>query len=146
MKTTKLVKIFAVLTILAVVGFGAVSFNSTTATKSADTKKTEINLPELNFQASIGKKLFDSNCSQCHGNNGTGSDSGPPLLHDVYNPGHHGDGAFYRAVKNGSRQHHWKFGDMPPVPAINETQVASIIQYVRALQAANGIVKKKHSM
>ena len=146
MKTTKRVKIFALLTVVAVIGFGAMFFIDTTAPKSADAKKTEINLPELNFQASIGKKLFDSNCSQCHGDNGTGSDSGPPLLHDVYNAGHHGDAAFYRAVKKGSPQHHWKFGNMPPVPAVNETQVGSIIQYVRALQTANGVVYKKHSM
>ncbi len=146
MKSTTRVAIFAVLAVLAVIGFGAAFFIDTNPTKPISVTKPEIKLPDLDFQASIGKKLFDTNCSTCHGNNATGTSSGPPLLHDVYNPGHHGDAAFYRAVKLGSPQHHWKFGNMPPVPAVNEAQVRSIIQYVRALQAANGIVYKKHTM
>ena len=103
-------------------------------------------VPGFDFQTSVGKNLFDTNCAQCHGRNGIGSDSGPPLLHEIHNPGHHGDASFYRAVKSGSPQHHWNFGNMPPVPAVSEAQVKSVIKYIRALQTANGIGYKKHMM
>ena len=45
----------------------------------------------------------------------------------------------YLAVQRGVRQHHWTFGNMPPVPGLNDREVAFIIAYVRELQRANGI-------
>ncbi|NJO35044.1 MAG: cytochrome c [Rhodospirillales bacterium] len=44
-----------------------------------------------------------------------------------------------RAVKTGVRQHHWRFGDMPPQPRVTEEQVAAIVGFVREVQTANGI-------
>jgi mono/diheme cytochrome c family protein len=37
-----------------------------------------------------GKRLFEKKCAQCHGVELKGSDKGPPFLHPVYEPGHHG--------------------------------------------------------
>jgi len=35
--------------------------------------------------------------------------------------------------------HHWRFGDMLPVPAARADDLRVIVQYVRELQRANGI-------
>jgi len=105
-----------------------------------------IRMPALSPQAVAGKAAFDAVCAQCHGTNALGSDHGPPLLHEIYNPGHHGDVAFLMAVRNGSRQHHWRFGDMPAQPTVSDQQVRDIVRYVRELQGANGIRAQQHSM
>lgn len=86
-----------------------------------------------------GKKLYDAKCAQCHGIDLKGSKTGPPLLHPVYVPSHHSDVAFQLAVKNGSRRHHWNFGDMAPVPGLTPDDVAHITAYVRAEQRKVGI-------
>ncbi len=83
--------------------------------------------------------IFAENCVQCHGQHATGTDAGPPLVHKIYEPSHHGDGAFYAAVRQGVHQHHWPFGSMPAIPGVTEDQVTLIIAYVRTLQRANGI-------
>ena len=95
-----------------------------------------------NFSAAAleGQDLFAANCAVCHGKNAAGgTGSGPPLVHIIYEPNHHGDGSFYRAVAQGVRAHHWPFGNMPAVAGVSETQVTKIIAYVRELQRANGI-------
>lgn len=99
---------------------------------------------QLSAAASLGKKAFDENCAECHGENAVGTEKGPPLVHDFYNPGHHADGAFLTAVANGVRQHHWRFGNMPPQPHVTDQETRMIIAYVRELQQANGINYKPH--
>lgn len=89
--------------------------------------------------AERGAQLYERRCAECHGEKGTGTDRGPPLVHSIYEPGHHGDAAFFRAVREGVRSHHWQFGDMPPVPGIPDDGIALIVDYVRALQKAKGI-------
>lgn len=96
--------------------------------------------------AKLGKRAFNEHCSVCHGAKGTGSHNGPPLIHQIYNPGHHSDEAFYRAVAGGSHQHHWTFGNMPPQPQVSREQVTRIIAYIRQLQVAHGILHKPHRM
>ncbi|MCL4747963.1 MAG: c-type cytochrome [Burkholderiaceae bacterium] len=86
-----------------------------------------------------GKPLYEANCATCHGESLTGTDKGPAFLHRVYVPEHHGDAAFQLAVRNGSRQHHWKFGDMAPVPGLSADDVAHITAYVRARQRRAGV-------
>ena len=109
--------------------------------------KDDFVLPELNALERMGARLFSENCSRCHGENALGTDRGPPLLHDIYNPGHHPDESFYRAVQFGVRQHHWKFGDMPALrDRVQPHQVRAIIAYIRKLQHANGIVFRPHRM
>ena len=65
--------------------------------------------------------------------------NGPPLVHNIYNSGHHADASFHFAVRAGARQHHWRFGDMPPQEQVTDDEVPAIIAYVRELQQANGI-------
>lgn len=87
----------------------------------------------------LGKPLYEGKCAECHGAMLTGSDKGPPLMHKVYEPSHHSDVSFQLAVKNGSRQHHWNFGDMAPVPGLTPDDVAHITAYVRGEQRRAGI-------
>ena len=99
----------------------------------------EVKVPELSGIAQAGQRSFAKNCAQCHGPIGNGTKTGPPLIHIIYEPGHHGDAAFYRAVATGTRQHHWKFGDMPPQPHVKRVEVQAIIKFVREVQRNNGI-------
>ncbi|WP_328600481.1 c-type cytochrome [Mesorhizobium xinjiangense] len=79
-------------------------------------------------------------CAACHGDDAGGRDGiGPPLVHIIYEPNHHSDAAFLLAARSGVRQHHWGFGDMPPVAEVEDAEIAAIVAYVRALQRANGI-------
>ena len=99
----------------------------------------DVKMPALSATAKAGQVLFSANCAACHGANGGGTDSGPPLVHSIYEPNHHGDESFQLAVAQGVRAHHWNFGDMPPQPDVNAGAVGQIIAYVRELQRANGI-------
>ncbi|WP_417675167.1 cytochrome c [Roseibium sp.] len=99
-----------------------------------------VKVPQLTGDALKGEALFNDNCASCHGKNAAGRDgNGPPLIHKIYEPNHHADGAFYLAAMRGVRAHHWTFGDMPPVEGMGQEQVASIVTYVRTLQRENGI-------
>lgn len=86
-----------------------------------------------------GADLFAANCAQCHGEQADGTLMGPPLVHRLYEPGHHPDFAFKNAVANGVLAHHWDFGDMPPVAGLSQDDVAAITAYVRRLQRQAGI-------
>lgn len=86
-----------------------------------------------------GKDLFKENCSSCHGPVANGTPQGPPLVDIIYEPRHHGDMAFVLAVRSGVRAHHWRFGDMPPLPGVTESMVLEIVGYVRWLQRQVGI-------
>ena len=86
-----------------------------------------------------GKMLFEQNCSVCHGPAGDGTTQGPPLVHIIYEPNHHADVAFILAARNGVQAHHWRFGDMPPLPGVTEQTVQQIVGYIRWLQRQVGI-------
>lgn len=99
-----------------------------------------VTVPPLSGQAAQGAEIFAANCASCHGGDADGrAGVGPPLVHKIYEPGHHADGAFYLAVAQGVRQHHWTFGNMPPVAGVSNDEIARIVSYVRTLQRANGI-------
>jgi mono/diheme cytochrome c family protein len=89
------------------------------------------------FQA--GEAKFKANCARCHGDAGVGTDQGPPLVHKIYEPNHHGDAAFQRAAAAGVRAHHWQFGDMPRIETVTPADVEQIVGYVRWLQREAGI-------
>ncbi len=86
-----------------------------------------------------GEELFQANCASCHGSDLRGTGQGPSLLSVVYEPSHHGDEAFRSAIANGAVQHHWDFGDMPPVPGLSGSEVDSIIAFVRDVQEREGL-------
>jgi mono/diheme cytochrome c family protein len=134
---------FAVATLL-LLGVAAIAWRFISSGGTRDSASLEV--PELSELASRGKSAFDTNCAACHGANGSGSDKGPPLVHDTYNPGHHPDAAFLSAAKRGVRQHHWRFGNMPPQSQVSDEELAAIIRYVRELQEANGIFYRQHIM
>lgn len=98
-------------------------------------------LPPMGFKgdATQGQPLYVKNCGICHGRSGQGTQKGPPLIHKIYEPSHHGDFSFYTAAAKGVTAHHWKFGNMPPVPGVTPEQVAHIIAFVRREQRAAGI-------
>lgn len=99
-----------------------------------------VKMPDLSGDAALGAHAFKGKCAACHGEDAGGvHGKGPPLIHKTYHPGHHGDFAFARAAREGARQHHWPFGDMPPVAGITDVDIKVIIAYVRAVQQANGI-------
>lgn len=89
---------------------------------------------EIPFKLARGQLLFEKYCSGCHGIQLDGTDQGPPLAHPFYKPSHHGDKAFYRAALQGAKQHHWNFGDMPPVEGMTPGKIESIVPYVRYFQ------------
>ncbi len=132
--------ILAIALAILAVGFGAWWFvRSLEIGMSGASQQSTIVVPRLSAEAEAGQDLFKANCATCHGPKAGGTDRGPPLVHKIYEPGHHGDLAFQAAVQNGVRAHHWRFGDMPPVPDVSVAEVAEIVSYVRALQRANGI-------
>ncbi|MFW2333986.1 c-type cytochrome [Ilumatobacter sp.] len=85
-----------------------------------------------------GAALYQTHCASCHGADLRGSDKGPSHLSIVYEPNHHGDDAFRSAIINGAQQHHWSFGDMAPIPGLDDDQIDAIIDYVRAEQQREG--------
>ena len=105
----------------------------------AEAEAVSVNVPELSPEMQAGGLAFIKNCSQCHGMFGGGTDNGPPLIHKIYEPNHHGDFAFLRAVRQGVRAHHFRFGDMPPQPQVTDAEVSAIVKFVREVQRANGI-------
>ena len=120
--TTRLVRF--VLLLMTAVACGA---KQDTATMPAEFQK--------------GETVFNVYCARCHGDRAMGTAQGPPLVHKIYEPNHHGDVAFQRAAVNGVRAHHWKFGDMPKVEGVTSDDVTQIIAYVRWLQRQAGIME-----
>jgi mono/diheme cytochrome c family protein len=96
-------------------------------------------LPPTPAAHQMGQQLFNRNCAGCHGVNAAGTDKGPPLAHRFYQPSHHSDHAFYLAVRTGVAAHHWRFGNMPPQPQVNEGDVRQIVDYVRWVQRETGV-------
>ncbi len=123
-----------------------ISSGDSNAKSSTNVIKVAVKIPELSEFAKEGKVAFDKNCASCHGSNGSGTENGPPLIHDIYNPGHHTDESFLNAVQNGVGQHHWPYGNMPPQPQVLRKEIETIVKYIREVQVANGIVYREHRM
>ena len=117
-----------------------IMFFSKTGSGPGSDPIVQVKVPRaLSADAITGQKIFEQNCSSCHGKWAGGSSNGPPLVHGLYEPNHHADAAFFRAAKQGVRAHHWPFGNMPPVKGVTQNEVESIVSYVRTLQRENGI-------
>ena len=46
-------------------------------------------------------------------------------------------------MRNGTRQHHWPYGDMPK-QAVGFYESSAIVKFIREVQEANGIVSQSH--
>lgn len=128
-----------VLSGVLLVGCGEDSSGYNADADTSGSEQAEVVMPELSDRARQGAELFTVNCAECHGPTAGGSSQGPPLVHRIYEPGHHADYSFHVAVNQGSPQHHWSFGDMDPVPGLSPEEVDRIVCYVRELQYANGV-------
>ncbi len=95
--------------------------------------------PPVNDPATeLGSAVYAASCASCHGAGLRGTDQGPSHLSIVYEPNHHPDDAFRSAIANGSAQHHWGFGAMPPVEGLSDADVEAVIAFVRAEQQRLG--------
>ena len=110
------------------------------ARETQDEAPASVTTAERSEAALAGEKLFSANCSACHGSNASGTSQGPPLVHEIYEPGHHGNASFVIAVARGVRAHHWDFGNMPAVEGLSIDEIHQVICYVRELQLAEGII------
>ncbi|MFC6673527.1 c-type cytochrome [Marinobacterium aestuariivivens] len=111
----------------------------------ADHRKghVDVRVPALSEMAAFGQTAFNETCAKCHGENGAGTEKGPPLIHQIYNPGHHSDQSIYNAMRNGVRQHHWPYGDMPK-QAVGFYASSAIVKFIREMQHANDIQYQQH--
>ena len=99
----------------------------------------EVVIPALSDSGARGQVAYGRVCASCHGDRIDGTDKGPPLMHPIYNPGHHGDASFVTATRRGAKGHHWPFGDMKPVEGVSDAELGEIIGFVREVQKANGL-------
>jgi mono/diheme cytochrome c family protein len=95
---------------------------------------------EVPAEHAEGRQLFERHCARCHGVGGTGTGRGPSFLSKIYEPDHHGDASVLMAVRRGVTAHHWRFGDMPPIPDVSDDDVTRIVGYIRWAQRLAGIV------
>ena len=95
--------------------------------------------PPAASSGGAGAALYAQSCASCHGRDLRGTDQGPSHLSEVYAPDHHPDSSFRAAIVQGTRAHHWDFGDMAPVTGLSDGEIDEIIAYVREQQAAHGL-------
>ena len=119
---------------LCLLGLGLIA-----ACDSSEPPKPTVASGPVPAEFQVGETTFNANCAICHGKQAAGTDHGPPLVHKVYEPNHHGDQAFQRAAANGVNAHHWQFGNMPKIDAVKPDDVDQIVKYVRWLQRQAGI-------
>ncbi len=94
--------------------------------------------PEAARVGDLGAQVYAGNCASCHGADLRGTDKGPSQLSIVYEPNHHPDDAYRSAIANGAPQHHWTFGDMPPVEGLTTDEVEAVIDFIRSEQQRQG--------
>jgi mono/diheme cytochrome c family protein len=106
----------------------------------SDGAETSQSGPEVDAAAveGLGAEVYARNCASCHGADLRGTDRGPSQLSIVYEPNHHPDEAYRSAIANGTPQHHWPFGDMPPIAGLNDEEVEAVIAFIRTEQERYG--------
>jgi mono/diheme cytochrome c family protein len=105
-----------------------------------------VDTDQLSDRALKGQEVFNIRCAVCHGTNGSGTPAGPPLIHTIYNPNHHDNNSFSRAVTKGVQQHHWSYGNMPAQAGVGFSELSAILAFVREVQVFNGVLPAAHSM
>lgn len=121
--------------VLALAGLAGLIAASVVLALATDSESAVFDPAEVDTAGLDGRKLFAASCARCHGADGGGTTTGPPLVDPLYRPGHHPDAAFIAAVRSGVRSHHWDFGNMPAIPDLTDREVAAIIEFVRDAQA-----------
>ncbi|WP_037374497.1 c-type cytochrome [Sedimenticola selenatireducens] len=106
-----------------------------------EARRQALHLPPPGFKGIVEKGIepFEKYCMVCHGVKGRGTDQGPPLIDRVYRPDHHADLSFHIAVRDGVKSHHWRHGDMQPIPLITPEETEHIVAYIREEQRRVGI-------
>ena len=125
---------------LAALGAGYLLMPQDADPTDAGAAMVDVAMPDLAGAAAAGQGAFATHCADCHGPAAAGREgAGPPLIHRIYEPSHHGDMSFVLAVRQGVIAHHWTFGNMPAVPGVSDEEIADIIAFIRTVQRANGI-------
>jgi mono/diheme cytochrome c family protein len=130
----KMVALFALAQVLLLIGC---ENNESPALKSSSAVSP---VGETPAEYAKGEALFNARCAPCHGLGAQGTNHGPSFLSKIYEPNHHSDMSFHRAVQQGVQAHHWKFGNMPKIEGVSESDVNEIVGYVRWLQRQAGIL------
>jgi mono/diheme cytochrome c family protein len=104
------------------------------ATAPIDRPPSYIELRNLTPLALAGKQLYDQECAECHGSDGSGTLKGPSLKHRAYRSKNLSRKDFHRAVVEGAPANRWTFGDMPGSPHLSFNEVELIARYVREVQ------------
>lgn len=99
----------------------------------------EFLIPSLSTRAQDGREHFAAHCGACHGAYGEGSDIGPMLVHALYGSSVFPDEEILRSVREGAVARNWPFGDMPPIEGTTDDQMILVIDFIREVQAGNGI-------
>lgn len=132
---TRRAGLFIVLAVLCVgwLGVGGCS-------RSDQPAASPMAVTEVPAEYAEGRQLLERHCARCHGSGGAGTDHGPAFLSKIYEPNHHGDASFLMAARRGVAAHHWRFGDMPPIPDVSDDDVTRIVGYIRWAQRQAGIL------
>jgi mono/diheme cytochrome c family protein len=86
-----------------------------------------------------GHETYQQRCAACHGDDLRGTAGGPSMRSIIYEPDHHSDASFRAAIEQGSPQHHWDFGDMPPMgQGLSDEVIEEVIAYIRVVQDVDG--------
>ena len=104
----------------------------------ADNTAEEVEPAGASPVGDLGAEVYANSCASCHGADLRGTDKGPSQLSIVYEPNHHPDDSYRSAIANGARQHHWSFGDMPPVEGLDDEEVEAVIGFIRSEQQRQG--------
>lgn len=84
-------------------------------------------------QLALGEEVFADNCQTCHGPEARGGLAGPPLVHEMYQD--LTDDDIRTVIAQGKAPENWEFAAMPPIPGLDDSEVAAVIAYVRQQQA-----------
>jgi len=137
-RTTKIVWLVLVVAALGAACGGDGDGGSSGGSDSANGRSADAPEPFDDPDLARGQEIFEANCAVCHGVDLQGTETGPPFLHEVYVPSHHGDIAFFMAAEQGVQPHHWEFGAMPPIPTVDRGDIQLIVDYIRQRQADAG--------
>lgn len=88
-----------------------------------------------------GEQVYDDYCGACHGRDFEGSVQGPSQLDAHFDPSKTTDADYRDAIRNGTPESAYDFGDMPAIRSLDDRQIADVIAYIRSVQAERGIAQ-----